>query len=326
MLFASWICSISVVLIPRKFFFLFAFEEEKKASSSRSFVRMSEGEAATKQEVKQDAQQDAASEPEAVGEEKLKESIAEIVATGDLSTLTYKVVAAQLSEKFGPQSIAGRKPLIKSVLVEEASKVAQAEEDKQEEEEAEKEKEKKKNAEKKKKEKSKKREREEPEPEEEEEEEHKMPAKQTIDTMPTNVEIEVDISEFYRRNPSRTGRREPPKPKKEKKARDPSKPKRPGKMMSLSNEMAEFMGRPKATRSEVSAKIREHIKENNLKNPKNGKEILLSTDPALSKLWKNKKTTWFKVSFSLSFRFFSPLFQNNRSIGSSLITSSTRLM
>lgn len=52
----------------------------------------------------------------------LRAAISEIVAKGDLSTLTYKQVARELVEKFGTESVTEHKPFIKSVMVEEASK------------------------------------------------------------------------------------------------------------------------------------------------------------------------------------------------------------
>ncbi len=110
-----------------------------------------------------------------------------------------------------------------------------------------------------------------------------------VDDLPTNVEMEVDLSSFRRRNPGRAAK-PPEKKRKDPKVkvlwkdlvamtdsvqakRDPSKPKRPGKIMQLSTPMAEFMGCDEATRTDVAAKVRAHIKEKNLQDPKVKKNL-----------------------------------------------------
>jgi chromatin remodeling complex protein RSC6 len=96
--------------------------------------------------------------------------------------------------------------------------------------------------------------------------------------------MEVDLNDFRRRNPGRSGRRAAPPPLKKKSERkpkgeetlkksqiylnllfsDPNRPKRPAKQYVLSHPLAEFMGKPKAGRTECSQKIMAYVKENKL--------------------------------------------------------------
>jgi pyruvate/2-oxoglutarate dehydrogenase complex dihydrolipoamide acyltransferase (E2) component len=171
--------------------------------------------------------------------------------------LVLQTVVAELTSKFGEAALVGKGDWIKSVLVEEVQKrqggeaappapSSPAPAPKKRAKAAETEKPK---TSKKKK---------------QDEEEHEKTNK--VHELPTNVEAEVDLSSFLRRNPGRTGRvvtKDKPK-KKEKKARDPSKPKRPGAPMILSSQMSEFMGTKISTRTEVTTKVRAWIKEKNL--------------------------------------------------------------
>lgn len=66
------------------------------------------------------------------------------------------------------------------------------------------------------------------------------------------------------------------------------------KPLMLSEELAEFMGGKIASRTEVTKKIWEYIKANNLQNPANRREILC--DEKFEKLMKRKKINMFKMT------------------------------
>lgn len=66
------------------------------------------------------------------------------------------------------------------------------------------------------------------------------------------------------------------------------------KPLLLSEELANFMGTRTASRTEVTKQIWAYIKENDLQNPKNKREVLL--DERLQKLMKRKKVTMFSMT------------------------------
>lgn len=66
------------------------------------------------------------------------------------------------------------------------------------------------------------------------------------------------------------------------------------KPLLLADELAEFMGSKIASRTDVTKKIWEYIKANNLQNPSNRREILC--DEAFEKLMKRKKINMFKMT------------------------------
>lgn len=65
------------------------------------------------------------------------------------------------------------------------------------------------------------------------------------------------------------------------------------KEQRMSTALAEFMGVEKAARTAVVKRINEYIKEKELQNPKDGREIIL--DEALTKVFKRKKFTYFTL-------------------------------
>jgi chromatin remodeling complex protein RSC6 len=66
------------------------------------------------------------------------------------------------------------------------------------------------------------------------------------------------------------------------------------KPLLLADELAEFMGSKIASRTDVTKKIWEYIKANDLQNPSNRREILC--DEAFEKLMKRKKINMFKMT------------------------------
>jgi SWIB-domain-containing proteins implicated in chromatin remodeling len=66
----------------------------------------------------------------------------------------------------------------------------------------------------------------------------------------------------------------------------------------LSSELAEFLGAPQLPRTEVTKQVWAYIKERDLQNPSNRREILL--DDALQRLFKRKKIDMFKMTKALS--------------------------
>lgn len=66
------------------------------------------------------------------------------------------------------------------------------------------------------------------------------------------------------------------------------------KPLLLADELAEFMGSKIASRTDVTKRIWEYIKANNLQNPANRREILC--DEAFEKLMKRKKINMFKMT------------------------------
>jgi upstream activation factor subunit UAF30 len=83
-----------------------------------------------------------------------------------------------------------------------------------------------------------------------------------------------------------------PKAAKEKVARKPS----PALMKPLkpSAELAAVVGSEPMPRTEVVSKVWDHIKKNNLQNPKNKREIL--ADPKLEKVFGKKTVTMFEMN------------------------------
>ena len=241
-----------------------------------------------------------------MSDQDIEKAIAEIVQGGDLETLSVKKVQAQLAEKFGQDVVKEKKSVIKAKVVDEAQRCAAKQEEaekktKREEEEegaGEEEEEEKKNAKKRGKS-SKKSGR----------ESKIAKVEEAYQDVPVNVEVEMKVEDFVRRNPSRAGRkaaapvkaRKPRKKKAEGEGEGEKKKKKTGfnKPMGLSVELQEFMGVPMAARSEVSKKIHDYIKEHNLKDPKDGRNILL--DETLQKVFKGrKKTTYFKMNAHLT--------------------------
>jgi upstream activation factor subunit UAF30 len=70
------------------------------------------------------------------------------------------------------------------------------------------------------------------------------------------------------------------------------------KLLQLSNELSEFMGKPFAQRTEVSKEVWIYIKANNLQNPKDKREILC--DDKFRSLFKREKMGMFKMNKYLS--------------------------
>ena len=69
--------------------------------------------------------------------------------------------------------------------------------------------------------------------------------------------------------------------------------------MQLSNELTEFFGGVfEMPRNEVIKKIWEYIRENNLQNPKDRREIVF--DGKMRKLFKKDKMNMFKMTKALS--------------------------
>lgn len=66
------------------------------------------------------------------------------------------------------------------------------------------------------------------------------------------------------------------------------------KPLLLSEELANFMGTRTASRTEVTKQIWAYIKERDLQNPKNRREVFL--DERLQKLMKRKKVTMFSMT------------------------------
>jgi chromatin remodeling complex protein RSC6 len=62
----------------------------------------------------------------------------------------------------------------------------------------------------------------------------------------------------------------------------------------LASDLSEFMGQKNAARTDVTKKIWDYIKANNLQNPLNRREILC--DATLEKVLKKKKVTMFKMT------------------------------
>lgn len=193
-----------------------------------------------------------------MSDQDLEKEILTIVENGDLEALSVKKVQAQLEDKFGRDVVSGKKALVKAKVVEAVQKVSSQREAKASEVKKDAEAEKVKEEEKK---------------DGEEQEEKESPKKATkkrakatkvstrekkvakveeeekgkgVDDIPTNVEANMDPSDFVRRNPARSGRKvtKPPPKKKEKKPRDPNKPKRVSawsKPLVLSNEVIRLL-------------------------------------------------------------------------------------
>ncbi len=70
------------------------------------------------------------------------------------------------------------------------------------------------------------------------------------------------------------------------------------KPLELSSELSEFMGESHMARTEVTKRIWVYIKEHDLQNPKDKREILC--DAALQKLFKRSKINMFKMTKALS--------------------------
>ena len=68
--------------------------------------------------------------------------------------------------------------------------------------------------------------------------------------------------------------------------------------MQLSSELAEFLGVESTGRTTVTKLIWAYIKEHNLQNPKDKREIIC--DQAMEKLFKRKKFNMFKMTKLLS--------------------------
>lgn len=66
------------------------------------------------------------------------------------------------------------------------------------------------------------------------------------------------------------------------------------KPLMLSEDLAAFIGSKTASRTEVTKRVWEYIKAQNLQNPANKREILCDT--VLEKLMKRKKVTMFKMT------------------------------
>eukprot|EP00455_Lapot_gusevi_P000003 TRINITY_DN0_c0_g2_i1.p1 TRINITY_DN0_c0_g2~~TRINITY_DN0_c0_g2_i1.p1 ORF type:complete len:369 (+),score=81.11 TRINITY_DN0_c0_g2_i1:79-1185(+) len=75
------------------------------------------------------------------------------------------------------------------------------------------------------------------------------------------------------------------------------------KPMPISPELAEFVGAPEMARTQVVKCIFAYIKEHNLQNPKNRKQILC--DEKLESLLKRKKTNFFQLQALISRHFIS---------------------
>ncbi len=229
-----------------------------------------------------------------MSDQELKDEVAKIVASCDLAQMTKRVwgkkkekkkknrkkiffshfsfllqsVLAALTSKFGESALAGKVDMVKSAIVEEVAKREEQSAGKEEEQREEQRDAKAEKTAPKKRAKA-------PEksskaaaaaPAKKKKKDEEADVENPLDALPTNVEAEVDLTSFLRRNPGRTGRVvTKAKPvKKAKKERDPNKPKKPGLPLHLSTPMAEFMGTKISTRTEVTAKIRALIKEKNL--------------------------------------------------------------
>lgn len=70
------------------------------------------------------------------------------------------------------------------------------------------------------------------------------------------------------------------------------------KPLQLSSELSEFMGDDTAARTEVVKHVWKYIKQQNLQNPKDRREILC--DETLEKIFKRKKVTMFSMNKYLS--------------------------
>lgn len=68
--------------------------------------------------------------------------------------------------------------------------------------------------------------------------------------------------------------------------------------MLLSYELAEFMGSKYAARTEVTKRLWDYIKANNLQNPKNKKKIIC--DETLQKVMKRKQVDMFSMTKIIS--------------------------
>ncbi|PRP78526.1 hypothetical protein PROFUN_13583 [Planoprotostelium fungivorum] len=87
----------------------------------------------------------------------------------------------------------------------------------------------------------------------------------------------------------------------------PSKKKKPtiNKPLILSDALSEFFGgETKMTRPDVVKRITSYVKENNLQDPKNGRNILL--DEKMQNVFKTKKTNYFKINALLSKHLYKP--------------------
>ena len=116
----------------------------------------------------------------------------------------------------------------------------------------------------------------------------------------------------------RTSGREPPKPFKPKKRKsteneegkqegedgeEPKKKKKKGssrtnRPKNLSPALGEFLGETEMTRPDVVKRLHLYIKEHNLQNPKNKKQILF--DDKLQQVFKRKTTDYFKLNTLLT--------------------------
>ena len=72
----------------------------------------------------------------------------------------------------------------------------------------------------------------------------------------------------------------------------------------LSPVLQEFMGLESTSRGEVSKKLWQHIKANNLQDPNNGQNIIC--DAALTKIFQRKTVTMFSMNKHLSKHIKSP--------------------
>jgi len=69
-------------------------------------------------------------------------------------------------------------------------------------------------------------------------------------------------------------------------------------MHVLSPSLANFLGADEMTRTDVVKQLHHYIKEHNLQNPQNKREILFDTK--LQEVFKTKKTDYFKINKLIS--------------------------
>jgi upstream activation factor subunit UAF30 len=77
------------------------------------------------------------------------------------------------------------------------------------------------------------------------------------------------------------------------------------KQLQLSQELSAFIGEVTSTRGQVVKALWDYIKEKNLQNPKDRREILC--DKQLEKIFKRKKVTMFSMNKYLSQVSFRPI-------------------
>ena len=68
--------------------------------------------------------------------------------------------------------------------------------------------------------------------------------------------------------------------------------------LNLSEDMADFMGRDRASRAEITKKIWDHIKKNDLQSPENRRNI--EPDDTLEPILGAKTISMFKIATKIS--------------------------